>query len=202
MPKKIARTTVNVLTFIYILFILPFALTGIFGIRTYAVTSGSMEPDIPTASLVFVKNTSFENLKKYLLPISTLATPNVPEAEILSGINIKNFQDMQNAAKIISDKYGCAVLCKGGHLEDCSDDLLYSDGEFYTYPSVRIDNPNTHGTGCTLSSAIASNLAKGFEIPQAVENAKAYVTKAIGVKLDLGKGRGPLMHNYILQNFK
>ena len=109
---------------------------------------------------------------------------------------------MQNAAKIISDKYGCAVLCKGGHLEDCSDDLLYSDGEFYTYPSVRIDNPNTHGTGCTLSSAIASNLAKGFAITPAVVNAKSYVTKAIGVKLDLGKGRGPLMHNYILQNFK
>ena len=109
---------------------------------------------------------------------------------------------MQKSASIIAEKFGCSVLCKGGHLENCSDDLLYSDGEFYTYPSVRIDNPNTHGTGCTLSSAIASNLAKGFEIPQAVENAKAYVTKAIGVKLDLGKGRGPLMHNYILQNFK
>lgn len=157
---------------------------------------------VSTSGSRLISEQGLENLKKYLLPISTLATPNVPEAEILSGINIKNLQDMQNAAKIISDKYGCAVLCKGGHLEDCSDDLLYSDGEFYTYPSVRIDNPNTHGTGCTLSSAIASNLAKGFEIPQAVENAKEYVTKAIGVKLDLGKGRGPLMHNYILQNFK
>ena len=157
---------------------------------------------VSTSGSRLISEQGLENLKKYLLPISALATPNVPEAAILSGINIKNLQNMQNAAKIISDKYGCAVLCKGGHLEDCSDDLLYSDGEFYTYPSVRIDNPNTHGTGCTLSSAIASNLAKGFEISQAVENAKAYVTKAIGVKLDLGTGRGPLMHNYILQNFK
>ena len=157
---------------------------------------------VSTSGSRLISEQGLENLKKYLLPISALATPNVPEAEILSGINIKNLQDMQNAAKIISDKYGCAVLCKGGHLDDCSDDLLYFDGEFYTYPSVRIDNPNTHGTGCTLSSAIASNLAKGFAIPQAVENAKTYVTKAIGVKLDLGKGRGPLMHNYILQNFK
>lgn len=157
---------------------------------------------VSTSGSRLISEQGLENLKKYLLPISALVTPNVPEAEILSGINIKNLQDMQNSAKIIADKYGCAVLCKGGHLEDCSDDLLYYNDEFYIYPSVKIDNPNTHGTGCTLSSAIASNLALGYDIPKAVEFAKQFVTKAIGVKLDLGKGRGPLMHNYILQNFK
>lgn len=88
---------------------------------------------VSTSGSRLISEQGLENLKKYLLPISALAT-RMYEAEILSGINIKNLQDMQNAAKIISDKYGCAVLCKGGHLEDCSDDLLYSDGEFYTYP--------------------------------------------------------------------
>lgn len=157
---------------------------------------------VSTSGSRLISDRGLEMLKEYLLPISTIVTPNVPEAEILSGITINSVDDMRKSASIIAEKFGCAVLCKGGHLKDCSDDLLYYNNEFYTYPSVKIDNPNTHGTGCTLSSAIASNLAKGFEIPQAVESAKAYVTTAISSRLDIGKGRGPLMHNYILQNFK
>lgn len=157
---------------------------------------------VSTSGSRLISDNGLEMLKKHLLPISTLITPNVPEAEILSGIKIGSVSDMQKSASIIAEKFGCSVLCKGGHLENCSDDLLYSDGEFYTYHSVRIDNPNTHGTGCTLSSAIASNLAKGFAITPAVVNAKAYVTNAISQKLDLGNGRGPLMHNYILNEIR
>lgn len=153
---------------------------------------------VSTSGSRLISDEGLENLKKHLLPISTLVTPNVPEAEILSGVSIKAAADMQKAAKIIAEKYGCSVLCKGGHLQACSDDLLYSDGKFYSFPSPKIDNPNTHGTGCTLSSAIASRLALGYDIPKAVELAKAYVTTAISKKLDLGKGRGPLMHNYSL----
>ena len=155
-----------------------------------AIQLGDLLEEVPVDSARFLFNTREANTQMDFDLDLAVAQDNQTLKKSLS------FKNLRSSSRVIY------AICKGGHLEDCSDDLLYSDGEFYTYPSVRIDNPNTHGTGCTLSSAIASNLAKGFEIPQAVENAKAYVTKSIGVKLDLGKGRGPLMHNYILQNFK
>ena len=137
-------------------------------------------------------------LKAELLPLATVVTPNIPEAEILSGIVIKNKDDMINAAKIICDSYSCAVLCKGGHSINDANDLLYDNGVYYWFEGKRIDNPNTHGTGCTLSSAIAANLAKGFNLKASVERAKDYISGALSDMLDLGKGSGPLNHAFDL----
>src|SRR5699024_2647299 len=121
-----------------------------------------------------------------------------PEGEILAGMEIKSEDDMQKAAEMIGDKYDCAVLLKGGHKINDANDLLYRDGKFKWFRSDRIDNPNTHGTDCTLSSAIASNLAKVLDLDEAIAHAKTYLTEALRAGLDLGKGSGPLMHNYIL----
>ena len=106
---------------------------------------------------------------------------------------------MQTAAKYIGEKYGCAVLLKGGHSINDSNDLLYAEGKHIWFEGRRIDNPNTHGTGCTLSSAIASNLAKGFSLAESVQRAKDYISAALAAMLDLGKGSGPMMHNFALQ---
>ena len=138
-------------------------------------------------------------LKELLLPLAAVITPNIPEAEVLSGLTIRGPEDMEQAARAIHEAYGCAVLCKGGHdLNDANDLLWREDGPKWFY-GRRIDNPNTHGTGCTLSSAIASNLAKGYDLDNAVERAKAYLSGALGAMLDLGKGRGPLDHLFGLK---
>ena len=134
-----------------------------------------------------------------ILPLSTVLTPNIPEAEILSEMEIKSPADMEKAAKAISERFGCAVLCKGGHDLNDANDLLYADGEARWFYGKRIANPNTHGTGCTLSSAIAANLAKGFDLPASVERAKAYLTGALAAMLDLGRGSGPMNHAWNLQ---
>src|SRR5699024_6451752 len=111
-------------------------------------------------------------LKEQLLPLATVLTPNIPEAEILSGMTITDTAGMEAAAKAISERYGCAVLCKGGHQVNDADDLLWRNGSGKWFHGKRINNPNTHGSGCTLSSAIASNLAKGFDLDTSVERAK------------------------------
>ena len=103
------------------------------------------------------------------------------------------------AAKLISEKYGCAVLCKGGHKVNDADDLLWRNGSGKWFHGKRINNPNTHGTGCTLSSAIASNLAKGYDLDQSVERAKAYISGALAAMLDLGHGSGPMNHMFDLK---
>ncbi len=149
-------------------------------------TSGA---DLSTAESVIA-------LKEKLIPMATLVTPNIPEAEVLSGMKINTKEDMTEAAKIINRECGCDVLIKGGHTNNNSDDVLLHNGEIFVFEMPKIDNPNTHGTGCTLSSAIASNLAKGMTVPQAVRRAKEYITGAIRDGLDLGKGRGPLDHGY------
>ena len=113
-------------------------------------------------------------------------------------MTIKNAEDMENAAKLISGKFGCAVLLKGGHSINDANDLLCKGTETQWFKGKRIDNPNTHGTGCTLSSAIASNLAKGFTLETSVERAKNYISGALSALLDLGKGRGPMKHNFDL----
>ena len=123
-------------------------------------------------------------LKELLLPMAAVATPNIPEAEVLSGICIRSSEDMVRAAEIISREYGCA------------NDLLYRDGGFCWFMGRRIDNPNTHGTGCTLSSAIASGLARGYSLEQAVERAKEYLSGALEAMLDLGSGSGPMDHGF------
>ena len=135
-------------------------------------------------------------LTERLFPLATLITPNIPEAEILSGITINNDSDVKRVTKNIADKFNCAILLKGGHSIDDANDLLYADGEFHWFYGKRIDNPNTHGTGCTLSSAIASNFAKGFGVVESVKRAKEYISCALDAGLDLGAGSGPLMHNF------
>ena len=140
---------------------------------------------------------SREYLKNELFPVCSLITPNVPEAEILAEMEISSEKDVEAAAKKLGETYGCSVLIKGGHLTvdaEYSRDCLYHRGAFEWLSAKRIDNPNTHGTGCTLSSAIACNLALGNDLPEAVKRAKAYLTKGIEMGLDLGKGRGPLEH--------
>ena len=138
-------------------------------------------------------------LKEKLLPLATVVTPNIPEAEILTGMKVENKEDMIQAAKMISETYHCAVLCKGGHSINDANDLLYADGKYRWFYGKRINNPNTHGTGCTLSSAIASNLAKGYSLDETVEKAKEYISGALSAMLDLGEGSGPMDHAFDLQ---
>ena len=135
-------------------------------------------------------------LREKLIPLAEVVTPNVPEAEVLSGMKITSKDDMIEAAKKIHSECGCSVLIKGGHSEGHSDDILFHDDEVYVFEMKKIDNENTHGTGCTLSSAIACNLAKGMDVPQAVTRAKEYITEAITSGLNLGHGSGPLDHGH------
>ena len=154
---------------------------------------------VATSGSSLMKTDAVKTLIDVLLPIATLVTPNIPESEVLSGISIENKEDMQMSAKTIGDKYSCAVLLKGGHSINDANDLLYANGEFKWFFGKRIDNPNTHGTGCTLSSAIAANLAKGFNVSDSVRKAKEYISDALAAGLDLGQGSGPLMHNFDLK---
>lgn len=135
-----------------------------------------------------------------LFPLSTVITPNIPEAEVISGMKITSREDMESAAVMLHDRYGCGVLLKGGHSVCDADDVLCTDDGIRWYMGQRINNPNTHGTGCTLSSAIASGLARGYSITDSVERAKEYLTGAIAAQLDLGKGSGPLLHSYDLHS--
>ncbi len=139
-------------------------------------------------------------LKRRLLPLASLLTPNIPEAEVLSDLSIQCREDMFRSAKQISETYGCAVLCKGGHNPDQADDLLYENGCCHWFYGKRICTQNTHGTGCTLSSAIASNLAKGFDLVTAIKRAKDYISHALSAGLDLGRGCGPLFHGFDLNS--
>lgn len=153
---------------------------------------------VATSGAVLLKEEAMDSLINRLIPLADVITPNIPEGEILAGMKIENEDDMEKAAEIIGEKYNCAVLLKGGHKVNDANDLLYRKGDFKWFLSERIDNNNTHGTGCTLSSAIAANLAKGEDLNQAIKNAKEYLTGALRAGLNLGKGSGPLMHNYIL----
>ena len=154
---------------------------------------------VATSGSSLMKTDAVKTLIEGILPIATLVTPNIPEAEVLSGISIENKEDMQKAAKIIGDAHDCSVLLKGGHNINDANDLLYENREYHWFDGKRIDNPNTHGTGCTLSSAIASNLAKGFTLAESVKRAKGYISGALSAMVDLGKGSGPMKHNFDLQ---
>lgn len=155
---------------------------------------------VATSGAKLISDNAIETMKKELFPMATVITPNIPEEEVLSGISIKSEEDMIRAAKIIYETYGCAVLCKGGHQVNNANDLLYQKGTYRWFYGKRIENPNTHGTGCTLSSAIASNLAKGHSLEQSVENAKEYISGALSAMLDLGKGSGPMNHAFVFEN--
>ena len=152
---------------------------------------------VATSGARLIEEKAVETLKDKLLPIAAVITPNIPEAELLSGMEIRDEESMEAAAKALADRFGCAVLVKGGHRVNDANDVLCRAGESPVwFRGQRIDNPNTHGTGCTLSSAIASNLAKGCELEEAVKKAKEYLSGALAAMLDLGKGSGPLMHNF------
>lgn len=153
---------------------------------------------VATSGAKLLRSDAMEALAR-LLPMAEVLTPNIPEAEILSGLSITDATGMETAAKSISERYGCAVLCKGGHQINDADDLLWRHGVGKWFRGKRINNPNTHGTGCTLSSAIASNLAKGYGLDEAVERAKAYISGALAAMLDLGHGSGPMNHAFELQ---
>ncbi len=155
---------------------------------------------VATSGARLMEETAVAALQRRLLPMAVLATPNIPEAELLSGIAIHCEEDMLAAAAAISQTYGCAVLCKGGHSINDANDLLFADGQAQWFRGERIDNPNTHGTGCTLSSAIAANLAKGFPLVHAIQLAKDYLTGALSAMLDLGAGSGPLHHGFDLRS--
>lgn len=151
---------------------------------------------VATSGFRLISDEAVDTLKEQLLPLADVLTPNIPEAEVLSGMGVKTEEDMILAAEKISKTYRCAVLLKGGHQLNDANDLLYRDGSYKWFFGKRIDNPNTHGTGCTLSSAIASNLAKGYELDESVERAKDYISGALLAMLDLGKGSGPLNHGF------
>lgn len=151
---------------------------------------------VSTSGSRLISEDAIETLKLELFSLATVLTPNIPEAEVLTGKKIQNANDMISAAAEISEKYGCAVLCKGGHDLNDANDLLYAQGKHKWLYGKRINNPNTHGTGCTLSSAIAANLAKGFALESAVVRAKEYISGALAAMLDLGHGSGPLHHGF------
>ncbi len=155
---------------------------------------------VATSGSELMKSGALTMLTQKLLPLAALVTPNIPEAEVLSGMSISTKEDVLTAAKHISDDYGCAVLLKGGHSINDANDLLYNSGKYKWFCGKRIDNPNTHGTGCTLSSAIASNLAKGYDLETAIQRAKDYISGALAAMLDLGHGSGPMNHAFDLNS--
>ncbi len=154
---------------------------------------------VATSGSALIETDAVQALKEQLLPLATVVTPNIPEAEVLSGMAIHTPEEMEQAARQISETYGCAVLCKGGHSVNDANDLLVANDEAKWFLGKRIDNPNTHGTGCTLSSAIAANLAKGKPLDEAVQRAKEDISGALADMLDLGQGSGPMNHAFALR---
>ena len=151
---------------------------------------------VSTSGSRLINGSAVETLKDELIPLADVITPNIPEAGVLAEMQIENSDDMLAAAEKIYESFGCSVLLKGGHRINDANDLLYSGSGARWFYGKRIDNPNTHGTGCTLSSAIASNLAKGMPLEEAVSKAKDYLSLALLARLNLGKGSGPLDHMF------
>ena len=168
-------------------------------LRQYGARNVVVDPVmVATSGANLISDDAIGTLTSELLPLATVITPNIPETEVLAARPVKTPDDMEAAARTIGEKYGCAVLCKGGHQLNDANDLLWSNGGTRWFNGRRIDNPNTHGTGCTLSSAIAANLAKGATLDEAVARAKDYLSGALAAMLDLGRGRGPMNHAWML----
>ena len=168
-------------------------------LRAYQAQNVVVDPVmVATSGSSLMKSDAVQTLVHILLPLASLVTPNIPEAQVLSGLTIESKDDMLTAAKKISEDCHCAVLLKGGHSIHDANDLLYANGEAVWFAGKRIDNPNTHGTGCTLSSAIAANLAKGYTLADSVKRAKDYISGALAAMLDLGHGSGPMDHAFNL----
>lgn len=149
---------------------------------------------VATSGSSLLESQAVEVLCRELFPLATVITPNIPEAEVLTGRKIEDASDMEAAAQELHERFGCAVLCKGGHRIEDANDVLVSAADVTWFKGERIDHPNTHGTGCTLSSAIATALALGADLEQAVASAKSYLEDCLRASLDLGHGSGPLNH--------
>ena len=168
-------------------------------LREYGAKKIVVDPVmVSTSGSRLISEDAVETLGRELFPIADLLTPNIPEAEVLTGMSIRTPEEMEQAARQIGERFDCAVLCKGGHQVNSANDFLWQKSGGCWFYGERIQNPNTHGTGCTLSSAIASNLAKGLTLEEAVKRAKQYLSGALSAMLDLGKGSGPLDHMYAI----
>ena len=169
------------------------------GLRFYKPSNIVLDPVMVSKSgYHLLQQSAMKALVDILLPLATVVTPNIPEAEVITGTKINSIADMENAARMIHKMGSGNVLVKGGHLENEATDILFDGNNFIYLKSSRIDTKNTHGTGCTLSAAIASNLATGCPIQEAVTKAKEYITVAIENSLSIGKGVGPTNHFYAL----
>lgn len=170
-------------------------------LREYGAKKIVVDPVmVSTSGSRLISEDAVETLGRELFPIADLLTPNIPEAEVLTGMSIRTPEEMEQAARRIGERFDCAVLCKGGHQVNSANDYLWQKSGGCWFYGERIQNPNTHGTGCTLSSAIASNLAKGLTLEEAVKRAKQYLSGALSAMLDLGKGSGPLDHMFAIHN--
>lgn len=170
-------------------------------LREYRARNIVLDPVmVATSGARLLAEDAEKTLQDELMPLATVITPNLPEAELLSDKKVESAEDQVEVAEILGKKYGCAVLVKGGHGTNTANDFLFKDGEARWFYGERVDNDNTHGTGCTLSSAIAANLAKGFTLEKSIELAKKYITGALAAGLDLGKGSGPMHHGYDIES--
>lgn len=168
-------------------------------LRYYHAKNIILDPVMTASSgSSLVLSDTVHTLTEELFPMAALVTPNILEAQILSGLHIQDENTMLAAAKKLYALYGCTVLIKGGHNQNDANDILFDGGDPVMFYGRRIDNPNTHGTGCTLSSAIAANLAKGLPMTEAIRQAKEYLSNALAAMLDLGKGAGPMNHAFCL----
>lgn len=166
-------------------------------LKNFSVKNIVVDPVmIATSGAKLIEDDAIESLEKNLFPLAKIITPNISEAEKISGISIKIFEDMERGAKNIFEKFGCAVLCKGGHNINDANDILFDENGTKIFYGKRIDNPNTHGTGCTLSSAIAANLAKNLNLIDSIDEAKKYLSGALSANLNLGKGCDPMNHAF------
>ena len=171
------------------------------GLKEYEAKNIVLDPVmVATSGAKLLKDDAIESLKENLIPLADIITPNIPEAEILANMKIKDESDMEAAAKKIVDEFNVAVLLKGGHSINDANDYLLDSKEGVWVKGERINNSNTHGTGCTLSSAIAANLAKGKSLEEAVRASKKYLEGALLDGLDLGKGSGPMNHAFDIKD--
>ncbi|MEM0139279.1 MAG: bifunctional hydroxymethylpyrimidine kinase/phosphomethylpyrimidine kinase [Ferroplasma sp.] len=170
-------------------------------IKQYSVKNLVIDPVmISKTGAKLLKDDAISAMKNKLMPLAILVTPNIPEAEVLSGIRIENYDDIKKSAKKIYDETGTSVLIKGGHMgTEQSTDILFHDGEFLSYSSPRFDTKNTHGTGDTLSASIASFLAGGKKLNDAVHLAKEYINGAIKNSFPMGRGYGALNHFWVIK---
>ena len=164
-------------------------------LRQYEARNVVLDPVmVATSGSRLLAEDAMEMLAEELLPLATVITPNIPEARIFAGMEISNEQEMEVVARRISERFGGAVLVKGGHQVADANDVLWANGGAHWFYGKRVHNPNTHGTGCTLSSAIACFLARGCSVEESIQEAKTYLTAALRSGLDLGHGSGPLDH--------